>query len=126
MKFSFLWAIVMSGTNITRDSERDEKRSVDQRYHRLAMIDLEPLYPDRRILAEKPIDYARIVTTISQSELDFSHGCRVGRIRRVRLGCSVRFGWQDWLLTVRVQRENHSDQKHEPPYFCHLSFFHSS
>jgi hypothetical protein len=110
----------MSGTILTRYSERDKKRSVDQRCHCLAMIDLEPLYPDRRILAEKPIDYAGIVATISQSELDFSDGGRVGRIGRVRLG------WQDRFLRARAQRKNHSDQKHESPYFCHLSFFHSS
>ena len=109
----------MSRTILIRYSKRDEKRSVDQRYHRLAMIDLEPLYPDRRILAEKPIDYAGIVAAISQSELDFSDGGRVGRIARVRLG------WQDRLLGARAQRKNRSDQKHDPPYFCHLSFFHS-
>jgi hypothetical protein len=84
------------------------------------MIDLEPLDPDRRILAEKPIDYAGIVATISQSELDFSDGGRVGRVVRVRLG------WQDRLLRARAQRKNRSDQKHDPPHFCHLSFFHSS
>jgi hypothetical protein len=110
----------MSGPILTRYSERDEQRSVDQRCHYLAMIDLESLYADRRILAEKPIDYAGIVATISQSELDFPDGIRVGRIGRVRLG------WQDRLLRARAQIKNHSDQKHESRYFCHLSFSHSS
>ena len=42
------------------------------------MIDLESLYSGRRILTQKPIDDARVVTAISQRELDFSHHRRVG------------------------------------------------
>jgi hypothetical protein len=80
------------------------------------MIDLEPLYSNRRILADKPIDNAGIVAAVSQGDLDFSEDPRVGGIEQLRRGR------RDLLIRTRSQRNNHSDQKHEAGYFCHFSF----
>ena len=46
-------------------SKRNSKRSVDNWFRSLAMVDLEPLYPVPRVLAEPPIDNASIVPTIA-------------------------------------------------------------
>jgi hypothetical protein len=72
------------------------------------MIDLEPLYSDRRILAEKPIEEAGVISAISQGDLDFADERRAGRIIRVK------YGRRDLLIRTRSQRNSDSDQKHKP------------
>ncbi len=79
------------------------------------MIDLESLYSGRRILTEKPIDDARVVTAISQRELDFSHHRRVGGQYRPGLERSL-------FVRARTQTNSPPDQKYEPGKFYHTFF----
>jgi hypothetical protein len=79
------------------------------------MIDLESLYSGRRILTEKSIDDARVVTAISQGELNFSNHRRVGGQYRPGLERSL-------LVRARTQTNSPPDQKYEPGKFYHTFF----
>jgi hypothetical protein len=93
----------------------DQKRSIDNWFHSLAVVDLEPLYSERGILAKIPIDNPCVVTTLAQGDLDLSDVRRITVIRRVRQR-------ERYLLTGTCsQRKSGSEQKYEPRYSRHIS-----
>jgi len=121
IKFSFLlWQCYAPfDLLIVRYSKRNQKRSVDDWFHSLAVFDLEPLYSVPRILAEIPIDKASVVATISQGDLDLSGVRRIVLIHRLRQR-------RGQLLTgTRSQINGDSEQKHKLRYSCHISLFYS-
>jgi hypothetical protein len=104
-----------------RYSKRDEKRWDHNRFHSLgAMVNLEPLYSVRRILAEIPINNTSIVTTLAQGDLDLSDVITIKVIHRLRVR------WRHLLAGTRYQGNSGSDQKYKPRCYYHISFLYSS
>jgi len=101
------------------DSERDEKRPVDERSRDLVVIELESLYSDDCILTEKPIDNAVVVATISEGDLDFSDD------RRIRIIHRHRFGRRHLLIRTGAQRNSDADQKQPPGDFYDIFLVHT-